>query len=169
MSAKYDTESLLDSVLQIMTNAGALNTKIAAIDAEKTAAGKSLTSTLAPIGADSYYLQTWTDKVLQTSPAIFYGVEDVKAESAGAVVAKGYTLFVEIVLVDSMLAGVGDGAKRIMRYTRALEELFAENFAPAIAGGRVKVDQVRPIGFKLALDSDDEVKVGGVSLMVTLV
>jgi hypothetical protein len=167
VSAKFDQEDLLDSVYQIMTDAGALNTKIAAIEAEKIAKGKGLTPTLASIASDSYYEQSWSDKILQTNPAIFYGVEDVEAvDGGGGAVAKTYTIFVEIVLVDNGMTN--DCHKRIARYARALEELFADAYAPAIAGGKLKVKQVRPFSFKLALDSDEEIKVGGVSITIPL-
>ncbi len=165
---KYDAEDLLDTVLGIMADNGALNTKIAAIEAEKIAAGKGLTPTLAQVASDGYYLQTWTDKVLNNTPAIFYGIEDVQANDGGAgVVAKTYRVFVELVMVDSGLTN--DSSRRINRYARALEELFAASFAPAIAASNVKIDSVRPMAFKLALDSDDEVKVGGISLTVSIV
>jgi hypothetical protein len=165
MTLKYDTEDLLETVLGIMTTGGALNSKIAAIEAEKISAGKGLSPTLKPVAATSYFLQSWSEGILNASPAIFYGVEDVAGtESAGPVVAKTYKLFVEVVLVDSGMSS--DGSKRVMRYARALEELFAESFAPSIAYGRVKIEAVRPAAFKLALDSDDEVKVGGVSLTI---
>jgi hypothetical protein len=165
--AKYDAEDLLDTVLGVMTNGGALNAKIAAIEAEKASAGKGLSPTLKPIASGSYYLQSWSEKCLQNAPAIFYGIENVSAQTAGRAVAKTYTIFVEVILVDSGLTN--DGSKRINRYARALEELFAENFSPAIAQGVVKIDQVRPMAFKLELDSSDEVKVGGISLQISLV
>jgi len=167
MAVKYDAESLLDTVLEIMTNGGALNAKIDAIEAEKISISKGLTPTLAQVAATSYHLQTWTEKVLQSSPAIFYGIEDVKAESNGSAVAKTYSIFVEVVMTDSGLSN--DGSKRINRYARALEELFAESFKPAIASSMVKIDQVRPVAWKVALDSDDEIKVGGISLTISLV
>ena len=165
--AKYDVEDLLDSVLDIMMGGGALNAKIASIDAEKIAAGKGLTPALTPIADEAYYLQTWTDKILNTSPAIFYGVEDVTALDGGTdAVAKTYKIFVEIILVDSGMTN--DSSKRINRYARALEELFSQAYAPAL-GSLVKIDTVRPISFKLEMDSDSEVKVGGISLTISLV
>ncbi len=167
MAKKYDAEDLLDTVLGIMT--ASLNTRIAAIEAEKIADGKGVTPTLAAVASGSYYLQAWSDKILNTSPAIFYGLEDVQTESNGSAVAKTYKIFVEVMLVDAGINGANDGSRRLNRYARALEEIFAESFAPAIGHGKVKVDSIRPMAFKLALDSDDEVKVGGISLLVTLV
>lgn len=165
--AKFDSEDLLDSVLAIMQDNNALNIKIAAIEAEKIAVGKGVTPTLAAVDVGSYYLQSWSEKILNTNPAIFYGIEDVVAVDGGGAVAKSYKVFVEIVCVDS--GQTNDFSRRISRYSRALEELFTANFAPAMAHGAVKVEQVRPVAFKLALDSEEEIKVGGVSLTVSLV
>lgn len=167
MSAKFDAEDMLDMVLGIMTTGSALNAKIAAIEAEKIAAGKGVTPTLASIASTSYYLQSWSDKILNTSPAIFYGIEDVASVPNAGAVAKVYKVFVEVVLIDSGLTN--DSHKRINRYARALEELFAAAFAPALGYGQIKIDTVRPISFKLELDSSEEIKVGGVSLTITLV
>ncbi len=166
--AKFDAEDLLDMVLSIMTTNTALNTKIAAVEAEKTAAGNPLTPTLAAVTSDSYYVQTWSEKILNTSPAIFYGIENANAlDGGGGVIAKTYQVFVEIVLVDNGMTN--DGHRRINRYARALEELFAAQFAPAVGFGKVKIEQVRPISFKLELDSSDEIRIGGISLTITLV
>lgn len=168
MSAKFDSEDLIQMLEDIMKHSTeGLNTYITNIEAEKTTAGKGLTPALKTVPATAYYPQTWNDKILNNPISVFYGIEDVATVDGGGAVAKTYKLFCEIVLCDNNLSN--DSWKRVSRYSRALEELFAKKFDPAIAGGRVKVEQVRPIAFKLALDSDDEVKVGGVSLTITLV
>lgn len=167
MAKKFDSEDLLDMLLAVMTDNDALNTKLSAIEAEKVDDGKGLTPTLAPILSTSYHLQTWTAKVLQATPAIFYGIEDVVTIDGGGAAAKTYKCFIEIIYLDNGMQN--DSAKRISRYSRALEELFLENYAPAVEAGRVKIEAVRPISFKLELDSDDEIKVGGISLTITLV
>jgi hypothetical protein len=166
MSAKFDSESLLDSILDLMTNGNALNNKIAAIEAEKASINKSLTPGLAAIPATGYYEQTWSNKILQTSPGIFYGIEDVQSTSIPTATAKTYIVFVEIVLTDS--GQTNDVNRRIARYSRALEELFNEAFMGA---GYTKfvVEQVRPISFKLEVDTDDEIKIGGVSIKLSLI
>lgn len=165
--AKFDTEDLLASILSIMATGGALNAKIAAIEAEKAAKSMTLSPVLASIASEAYYEQTWSNKILNHPVAIFYGIEDVTASDGGGAIAKTYRIFVEVVMVDN--GQTNDIHKRIARYSRALEELFGETFKDAIGEGRFKVDSVRPISFKLELDSDDEIKVGGVSLTTTLV
>lgn len=167
MSARYDSEDLLESILAIMVSGGALNAQLNAIEAEKVANGKGLDPAPKEFADESYHVQTWSDKILQRNPAIFYGIEDVETkDGGGGATADTYKIFVECVLVDDGMRA--DGWKRIARYSRALKELFAANYSPAIAQGVVKIETVRPIAFKLALDSDDEVKVGGISLTVTL-
>lgn len=166
MSVKFDTEDLLDSVLSLMTTNSALNTKILAIENEKIAKGKGLTPTLKAVAAGSYHQQTWSDKILNSTPAIFYGIEDAQAVDGGGMnVAKTYKVFIEVVYTDN--GQTNDAHKRISRYSRALEELFQESFSQA-EGGQIKIESVRPISFKLELDSDEEIKVGGISLTITL-
>ena len=167
MSIKFDAEDLVNMLYDIMTTGSALNNKIAAVDAEKTANGQTITPALASIDSGSYYPQSWSDKILNTSPSIFYGIEDVSSLDGGGATAKTYKLFVELVLVDS--GQTNDAWKRIARYSRALEELFQTNFAPNVAAGKVKIDQVRPIAFKTSLNSNEEIKVGGISITIALV
>jgi hypothetical protein len=167
--SKFDSENLLDEVLAIM-NGGALNTKIVEIEAEKIAQSKGLTPTLKQVAAGSYHLQTWSEKILQSSPGIFYGIEDVQSVENGFGLAKTYKIFVEVVLVDS--GNSNDGSKRIARYARALEELFQSSAAAqalnSLGCSQLKIESVRPISFKLELDSSEEIKVGGISLTTTL-
>ena len=167
MSVKFDAEDLVNMLYDIMTTGSALNNQIAAVDAEKTANGQTLTPALSSVDSSAYYPQSWTDKILNSSPAIFYGIEDVVTEDGGGVTAKTYKLFVEMVLVDS--GQTNDAWKRIARYSRALEELFLANFAPNIEAGNIKISQVRPIAFKTSLDSDEEIKIGGISITIALV
>lgn len=167
MSDKYDSEDLLDTLLGIMVDDDALNTKITDIESEKLSKGKHLTPTIALIDSDSYFPQTWNDKILNRTPAIFYGIEDVQSNDGGGALAKTYKCFIEVLVLDN--GQTNDVWKRIARYSRALEELFLSNFKPAVAQGTVKVETVRPIAFKTDLDSSEEIKVGGVSLSITIV
>lgn len=162
---KYDGEDLLDDIYAIMIDGTkGLNAKITAVEAEKISKSKGLTPTLASIS--NYYCQTWSDNILNSSESIFYGIEDVESNDQGAN-AKTYKVFIDVVLVDNNQTN--DSYKRIMRYSRALEELFKTSFSSAIPTGMVKIESVRPVAFRLSLDSDDEVKVGGITLTITLV
>lgn len=163
--AKFDAEDVIDMVREVMQKdvgggTTALDQKIAAVEAEKTAAGKGLAGGLESI--KKYYEQTWTDEILNNDPAIFFGIEDIAAESIGPATKKTYLLFVDICLIDNQQTN--DCHKRIHRYTRALEELFEQKFAPAVGAGQVKITQVRPMAFKLNQDSDEELKIGGIQI-----
>jgi hypothetical protein len=163
--AKFDQEDLLDSILDIMTTK--LNARISAIEAEKAAKSMALSPTLAPIASDAYYLQSWSEKILTKTPAIFYGVEDVTTEDGGGAASKRYKIFCEVIYCDN--GQRNDAHRRIARYARALEEIFAESFRDIADSSAIKIETVRPISFKLELDSSEEIKVGGVSLSITLV
>ena len=167
MSAKFDCEDVCAMLLHVMTNGGALNAKITAIEAEKAAKGLTLVPVLSSVASDAYYEQTWTDKLLNSNPAIFYGIEDVQTVDGGGAAAKTYKCFVEVILVDP--GQTNDFAKRINRYSRALEELFISALGAAPEVGTIKIDTVRPIAFKVQVDSSEEIKVGGISISITLV
>ena len=158
----FDTEDLLIMIKAIMTDNDALNTKIAAIEAEKLAKGQALTPGLAAIPAAAYYEQTWSDKILNTPQSIFYGVGEMPTIYGGGVSATTYKMFIEIVLVDN--GQTNDFSKRVARYTRALKEVFEENFLPAISGGAITIDQFIPIAFKTGLNSSNEIKIGGIGI-----
>lgn len=168
---KYDTETLMKEVLSIMTTN--LNTKIASIEAEKIAAGFPTTGLKpvdATIGADGtpngYFEQTWSDKILNIDPAIFYGIEETAATGIGPMTEQRFKLFVEVVLVDS---GQDDLTKnRVHRYARALKEIFEENYDRLSFGNQIKIETIRPISLKLDLDTSEVLKVGGVSITTAI-
>lgn len=160
MGAKFDSEDLIDSILATMQSG--LNAKIAAVEAEKTAAGKGLSPTLKAIGG--YHEQTWDNGILQKSPCVFYGIANVAAADGGQSASKEYKIFCEVVYVDN--GQFRDGWKRMSRYSRALEELFSASF-PNIPG-HFKIEQVEPVSFKNELNTSEEIKVSGVLLSVTL-
>lgn len=164
--ATYDTEDLLDSVLKIMVNGGALNAKIAAIDAEKVLKGKSLATAMLAIPDDGYYEQTWNNKILNNPVGILYGIENVSTFDGGGALGKNYTIFVEVVYTDS--GQNNDSNKRIARYSRALEELFIQHLNDVAEIKNIKIESVRPIAFKMQIDDSEEIKVGGISLTITL-
>lgn len=167
MGKRYDSEDMLDDILKAMVQDGALNARIAAVEAEKVAKGKGLDPTLKPILDTSYHLQSWSDKILNSSPAIFYGIESVATNDGGpGAAAETPTVFIEVVMVDSGMTN--DAAKRILRYTRAIKDLFSEFFEQTPNSARIKIETVRPQSFKLDYDSSEEIKVGGISVVIPL-
>jgi hypothetical protein len=160
----FDGEDLLDNI-EAIVKAG-LPAKIAAIEAEKIAKGKGIADGLPAPEDAAYYRQTWSDKILNHSPAIFYGIEDVQTESVGPATSEKFKVFVEVVLVDNGM--YADTSNRILRYSRALRECLQDKFDSVAETGRIKIETVRPVAFKMEQDSSEEIKVGGVSLMVSL-
>lgn len=162
---KFDVEDLLDGILQIMTDY--LNTQIAAVEADKVAKGKGITGGLTSIATGSYYRQNWTDKIFNTAPSIFYGIEDTNTVSMQGVAAVTYKVFVEAIMIDS--GNDNFGVSRSFRYARALKEIFEEKFAQFSDMGRIKIETIQPVSFKLDSNTSEEAKVSGVSLTVTIV
>jgi len=163
--AKYDLEDCLDDFETLLTSK--LNAKISAIEAEKIAKGKGLANGLATIEAEAFFRQTWSDKILNNSPAIFFGIENVEAASGGMQTSERPTIFIECVIVDGGMDT--DTHRRINRYSRAIRELIEENFDSFTFASKIKVETVRPTSFKLELDTSEEIKVGGVSVSLNIV
>lgn len=162
--AKYDTESLLADVKAVLV--ANLNTKIAAIEAEKIASGAPATGLLSVDANNGYFEQSWSDKILNINPAIFFGIEDIKAQGVGPSTIETYRIFVEVILIDSGQDALAKN--RIHRYARALKEVFEEKFDQFNNGVKIKVETVRPASFKLDENSSEEMKVGGVSILTAI-
>ena len=162
--ATYDAEDLLDSILSMVQTG--LTAKLLAIETEKIAKGKGITGGLPAPDSSAYFRQTWSDNILNFSPAIFYGNENVEALGVGPSTVQKYKIFVEVVLTDSGMDTYT--SSRILRYSRALKEILETNFSEVSEAGQIKIETVRPVAFKLDLDSSEEIKVGGVSLTLAL-
>lgn len=162
---KYDIEDLLDDLLAYCQ--ANLPAKITAIEAEKVSKSKGVEGGLATVPNAAYYLQAWDNAILNHPVAIFYGVEDIAANDISAgVTAQNYKIFFEIILTGNNQ--YGDVHKRIHRYSRALREIFEDYVKKNSFISRTKIEQVRPISFKLELDTSDETNVGGVSISTSI-
>lgn len=161
---RYDIESLLAGVEELIR--ANLNTKIAEIEAEKTVQGSPVG--LPGIADEAYFEQSWNDEILNYSPAIFFGVEEIQATGAGPETMQVVKLFVEVLFTDAGNDKLGK--KRVHRYSRALKEVFEERYAElGVVQGKIKIETVRPISFKLDLDNADEIRVGGVSIITAII
>lgn len=160
----YDSEDLMTDVLALMQSK--LNAKIASVEAEKIAKGLPDTG-LQPIAATGYFEQNWGDKNLNINPAIWYGIEQVLSEGIGPATAVTYRIFVDILLIDSGMDTLTKN--RIHRYSRALKEVFEENWDRVFKQANViKIETVRPIEFKLEENTSETYKVGGIAITTTL-
>lgn len=162
MAVKYDVEQMLDDIEALLKSK--LNTKIAAIEAEKLSLGKAVG--LPAVQDNAYFQQSWSDKILNHNPAIFYGLENVSPTGANSATVEVYKIFIEVVIVDS---GMDTFAKnRILRYSRAIREVFEENYDRLPWGNRTNIETVRPQSFTIDENSSEEIKVGGVSITTAL-
>lgn len=162
---KYDAESLMSDVRALLV--AKLNTKIAAIEAEKIAAGFPATGITAVDTSAGYFEQSWSDAILNINPALFFGIEEISAEGVGPATGETFHIWVDILVLDN-----GQDAltkNRVHRYSRALREVFEENWDTALSSAsKIKIETVRPLSFKLNLNSSETYKVGGVSIITAI-
>lgn len=158
----YDLEQMLDDIEALLKSK--LNAKIAAISLEKSQLGVAVD--LPEISEDAYFQQNWSDRILNIAPAIFYGVETIQATGAGKATLELFKIFVEVIIVDS---GMDVNSKRrLHRYSRALKEVFQDNFDALPWSNKTNIETVRPISFTLDGNTSEEIKVGGVSIVTAL-
>jgi hypothetical protein len=162
--AKYDIENLLEDLKSILVSN--LNDAIDAVEAEKVSQGLPATGLEHVDTSNGYYEQNWSDDILNSKVAIFYGVEEIAALGVGPATSQQYKIFVEVVLTDGGMDTLGKN--RIHRYARAIKDVLEANFDQIPSSSKIKIETVRPISFKLDLNSSETIKVGGVSLTTAL-
>jgi hypothetical protein len=158
MSKKYDIESFLTD-LKSNLQAG-LNDKLTSITDEK-ADGLDLK----PVDASAYFLQTMNEKIANFDPFIFYGIEGSQTEGLGPVSAIKWTINVALILIEQTDLQI---VARLLRYQRAMRELFEEQWADAGDAIKIKLENMAPISFKL-VDSDELFRAIGISIEITIV
>jgi hypothetical protein len=137
--AKYDLERLLTDFKAMMV--ARLNIKLAEITAEK---GDSIT--LAQVTSDAYFFQTMPPGATQPNPFIVYGLGEPETEGIGPATVKAWPIEVSLCLLNP--GSDPNIAKRVLRYSRALEELFHEGWADIPQSITLKVESLAPIEFK---------------------
>ncbi len=134
MTAKYDLENLLADVKAIMV--ANINTKLVEIDTEKG------DLTMAPIDNDAYFEQSLTTKTANWDQFILYGISDIESDGKGPMTLQKVS--VQIVLILSDFGNDPDINKRVLRYGRALKEIFEKNWKK-ISGRAAQIKTYRPI------------------------
>lgn len=162
--SKFRPEDLLNNVKSLLTTY--LNAKIDSIEAEQVSKGLPATNLAHVDTVNGYFLQSWSDKILNANPAIFYGIEDIASEGYGPATAQRYRIFVEVVVIDSLQDLLVN--TRIFRYADAIKEVFEEHYDFLSSSSQIKIETVRPVSFKLDMNSSEEIKVGGVSLHTSI-
>lgn len=139
--ARYDLEKLLNDMKAVAV--AGLNAKLAAISAEK---GDEIA--LLPIEEGAYFFQ-----VLDKSKAghhkafIFYGASDPTVQAIGASTAEDYEIFFIVVLRETV---EGEAfSTRLMRYARALKEIFETAFTQNKIRTRISVSTITPTNFAI--------------------
>ena len=160
---RYDIEDMMDDIESLLKEK--LNTKIQEINLAK--ATKEPAIEIAEIDETCYHQQSWSDKLLQKTPAIFYGLENITATGANAATLEVYRIFVEVVIVDNGMDPYT--LRRIHRYSRALKEVFQENYDKMPWSNKTNIETVRPVSFLLDENTSEEIKVGGVSIVTAIV
>lgn len=152
-----DFESILDSVKSIMVNN--LNTKLTSIETEKDD-----DIVLPEISSSAYFLQSLDEAAANFDPFVAYGIEDIETTSLGPHSAEKLFISAVIVLTDNGR----DEINRIMfRYSRALKEIFEENWQLVDSSTKINITRSTVVPFK-ALDSSATYKAIGIEIEITI-
>jgi hypothetical protein len=155
---EVDIEILLDKIDTFLK--ANLNLQIASINLEKND-----TLALATVSDDAYFFQTMNDRVANFDPFLFYGLDNVDSEGIGPATRKTYSIQVIIVVTDTgqdELMG-----KRLLRYSRVLEDLFNNYWASIKSSVNFKVQSLVPVAFSL-VNSSDVYRAVGITLTTSL-
>lgn len=157
MSGKYDIEAAIaDIVSYLQSN---LNAQITAVSTDK---GDGVSLPL--IDANAYFVHGLDEKALTFDPFVVIAIDDVKSVGEGPMTSKKYDVHAVIVLANRQ-----DGLTlpRMLRYQRALEELFEAGWDKIRIGNKLKVQSLVPIALRL-FDSSSDYRAVGLSLEVNL-
>ena len=158
MAKKYDSEKFVNDVTSYMKQH--LNTYIDNINLEKDD-GMIINS----IADEAYIFQTLDDKVVNHSPCVFYYIDDIVSEGIGPETSEQVMLDIVIIMSDPK---DGSLAFRLLRYLRALKELFNEGFNSLNYSKKINIESLVPVSFALQ-NSSDYVHAIGVRLTTTII
>lgn len=157
--AKIDVEVILSDIETILKNN--LNDKIDSINTEKDDG-----IVLAAVDdAKGYHLQTLDAEQVVANPFIWYGIEDVSSDGIGPETINKYTIAVTLVLEDS--GQDLNPAKRMFRYSRALQETLQDHWSDIRGSIKTAIASLVPVEFK-NLNTSQLSRAVGVQLTVGL-
>lgn len=135
----YDTEKLVEDLKTICQSS--LNTRLAAIDAEK---GSGSTP---QVSNEAYFFQ---DMLHERAPSydvlMLYGLQDPTTEPMPGATAENHEIYFIVVVKET-----GELEKlqtRMMRYARALKEVFERDFSNIRCPCKLMVSSVMPTRFR---------------------
>lgn len=139
--ARYDLESLLNDLKAVAV--ANLNAKLSAISSEKND-----DIALLPVPNEAYFFQVLDKKKAGHFPAfIFYGASDPTVQAIGAGTAEDYEVFFIAVLRET---AEGEAfSTRLLRYSRALKEIFETAFTQNKIRTRISVSSITPTNFAI--------------------
>jgi len=155
--ATYDEESLLSDIETVLKNN--LNTRIAAINTEKADS-----ITLATIDSGAYFMDM-DDRSANYNPIVVYTISSIETESIGHATARNIIVNIAIIVNDNGDLSI---VKRMLRYGRALREVFEQNFRYIRALDNFKIQSLPVLGFQLRNNSQ-RYKIVGLDLETSIV
>ena len=137
-----------------------INAKLAEIDAERG------DFTLKPIDLDNgIVFQSLNNLPVNFDPILFYGIDQVDSDSIESAQGETWDLEFSIILADPQDRTAD---KRILRYQRALKEIFSENYIKINnMRQKVRVKSLNPVSFLLQ-NSSNEFRAIGIIVETTL-
>ena len=150
--ARFDLELLLSSLKQVCLDD--LNAKLSAITTEKADGNEMLS-----VPSDAYFFQVLHKSAVGARPVfMYYGAEDPEANPLGPHTAENYNLFFVVALART--AEEQSFEIRLLRYARALKEIFETAFTQNKIRTKILVTSITPTNFALAGSSGTFVGVG---------
>lgn len=155
--ARFDFEDILNNVKTIISDN--FNDKLAALETEK---GDGIS--LPRVDSNAYFLQSLNDEAANFDPFIAYGIEDVQNTPNGPHNAETIIISAVIVLADNGLENIN---LIMFRYSRALKEIFEENWQIRNPSTRININRSTVVPFE-ALDSSATYKAVGIEIQVNM-
>lgn len=162
MGQKYDTESLISDLLEIIKSN--LNTKISEIQAEKTVLLGSANFAV-PLIDDQAWFDSLDERTVNFDPYVYFGVNDnTVIELAGAETSEVQVFFTVVLHYNGNDANM---YKKMLRYIRALQEVVSETFDRLPEVARFQVRTVAPNDLR-DIDGETFHKIGGVVISTVI-
>lgn len=163
---KFDLECFVDSVEVFLKSK--LNDRILLIDAEKNL-NKPVEDHIITeaVNECAYVFQSLDNLALNFDPILFYGVAQVPSKGIGPATAKNPKIEISVIKQDSSLGEENKViGKQLLRYQRALEEIFEENFYKINSvRPKIEVSSLQPISFQMQ-NSSDQFKAIGIEIEI---
>lgn len=135
-----------------------LNTYISAINTEK-----SDSITLATVSASAFFFQSMNDRAANYDPYVSWGVSQAGSVSEGAGVLRALSFYVILVVSDR--GEEPELGRKMLRYSRALEDLFSRGWAKIRPDATLRLTNLGEVAFRFQ-DSQDPYRAVGVELQM---